>query len=102
MDRVRTGFVLLLWVLAPSVLTGQQVLTLDPGIGRSDLGGYLYIPEDSAVTRSFDQIASLPLDAFTPHHENKPNMGFSHSVFRVRFYVSSSAAETLPERALFS
>ena len=67
MDLAKKGFVLLLWVLAPSILTGQQVLTLDPVIGRNDLGGYLYILEDSAGTLSFDQIA---IDDFGSGYSN--------------------------------
>ncbi len=84
------SFLSLALLLASAPLHAQNALTLTRGADSFSMGGFLYILEDPAGTLSLQAAAASP--GFRLFKDNEPNMGFSRSVFWVRFTVRDDAA----------
>ncbi|MEW5817357.1 MAG: 7TM-DISM domain-containing protein, partial [Spirochaetota bacterium] len=81
-------------ILLPQSASSQAVLTLAKDEEYFSPGRYLYILEDKIGKLTREEVNRLPLTAFRLSKEDEPNIGFSSSVYWVKFFVFNMVPDT--------
>ncbi len=71
---------------------GQNTIVLTTAKGEYNLGGYLYLLEDRKGELTFKEVSSLS-ESFIRHMEDEPNIGFTRSVYWIKFYIHNLAPD---------